>query len=103
MATMYKFVSYTGLDCSAFFFWDFFFFFCAFHGVLLLFIFHSSSAGITLFLFSLALNEAKIIYTLVLKKRKKKRKKERGTTIWYRTMKCQVAMLYCKGIRCFRN
>lgn len=27
MATMYKFVSYTGLDCSAFFFWDFFFFF----------------------------------------------------------------------------
>jgi len=24
MVTMYKFVSYKGLDCSAFFFWDFF-------------------------------------------------------------------------------
>jgi len=23
VVTMYKFVSYTGLDCSAFFFWDF--------------------------------------------------------------------------------
>ena len=41
-----------------------------------LFIFHRSSAGITLFLFSLTLNEAKIIYTLVLKKEKKKKKKK---------------------------
>jgi len=46
MATMYKFVSYTGLDCSAFFFWDFFFFVLGFlyalHGVFPLFIYFPS-------------------------------------------------------------